>query len=370
MTAVVNALRRTPLFEVHRDLGAKFTPFGGWEMPVYYSGIIPEHMAVRNACGIFDVSHMCPISVEGPDALKVLQYICSNNVEKLGFRRVQYNLLCNERGGVVDDILLYRLGESKFIVVANASNAEKVKEWMERYRAPQMEITDLQPPHGIVSLQGPRCMDILRHMNWEGLQGLRKNDIHTVDFKGREMLVSRTGYTGSDGYEFLVPNEVAIDLWAALSKSGDGAIPSGLGARDSLRTEAGLPLYGHEYSDDLSPIGTPFSWAIKLDKGNFVGRDALRKEKEVGPKYTLVGFTSDSRSIPRAGQKVFRGEDLSGVGMGWVSSGTFSPVLSQAIGFAFLEGGGCPQETPIFIDVRGRAVRAIISTPPFVGKRL
>lgn len=361
-------IRKTPLFDVHRSLNAKFTVFGGWDMPVYYSGIISEHEAVRKKTGIFDVSHMCPIAVEGSNAHAFLQTLCTNNVARLGDNRVQYNLLCSESGGVIDDILLYKIRNDKFIVVANASNAEKVLNWLNKHAGQDIMIAEQQSQQGIVSLQGPNAILILERMGWGQCRSMRKNDVATVTFGDTAILASRTGYSGSDGFEFFPPNERIQNLWSAFTKGPGDAIPCGLGARDSLRIEAGLPLYGHEYSENRAPIGTPFEWAIKWDKGDFVGRQALVAVRERGPEYLLVGWKSDSRSIPRADQSIYRDDTLASPPLGWVSSGGFSPILSQSIGFAFVQNGHPVEpETPIYVDIRGRATRAIISRIPFTG---
>jgi aminomethyltransferase len=361
-------IRKTPLFDVHQSLHAKFTVFGGWDMPVYYSGIISEHEAVRKRTGIFDVSHMCPISIEGPHALTFLQNLCTNNVERLGNNRVQYNLLCNERGGVIDDILLYKIAKDKFIVVANASNAEKVLQWLQENVLQNITIAEMQSQQGIISLQGPNTPEILKRMGWGENVSMRKNDVATVTFKGKTILFSRTGYTGSDGFEFFPQNDLLQALWIAFTNGPGDAAPCGLGARDSLRIEAGLPLYGHEYSENRVPIGTPFEWAIKWDKGDFVGRKALQDVHERGPEYQLVGWKSESRSIPRAEQSIYPDASLAEPRIGWISSGGFSPILSQSMGFAFIERGRpCAPETPIYVDIRGRATRAIISRLPFMG---
>ncbi|MBU0671445.1 MAG: glycine cleavage system aminomethyltransferase GcvT, partial [Candidatus Margulisbacteria bacterium] len=288
-------LKKTPLNSQHKNLGARMVPFAGWEMPVSYKGIIEEHNAVRNSVGIFDIGHMGLIKIEGEAALPLIQKTATNDAAKLAMNESQYSILCNESGGTVDDILVYRL-PMVYLVVCNASNTEKVLAWLRKQINGLKHVSvSLYENYCMLSIQGPKAAGFVeKSLNVE-LSGLKRN--HALWW--RDIIVSRTGYTGEDGIELIVAKSEVPKIWQALIAAG--VQPCGLGARDTLRLEAGYPLYGHEYDDKTSPLEAGYGWAVKFDKGSFVGQRALLAEKEAGLKKKLVGLEIDGRAIARAG---------------------------------------------------------------------
>lgn len=301
-------------------------PFGGWEMPVSYPrGIIAEHNAVRASLGSFDIGHMGLIKIEGDKALPFIQKIATNDASKLEVNQGQYSVLCNQNGGVVDDILVYRL-PMFYLIVANASNTDKVLAWLKKHSSGQR--IGLYENYCLLSLQGPEAVKVIEKTFHFSLAALARN--HTL--WRRDLLFSRTGYTGEDGIEMLVAKKEVANIWQLFIDQG--VQPCGLGARDTLRLEAGLPLYGHEYNEETSPLEAGYAWAVKFDKGDFIGRNALLKEKDSGLKKKLVGLSLEGRAIPREGAEVLgvgRGEKI-----GVVTSGTFSPTFKKPIALAYL----------------------------------
>jgi aminomethyltransferase len=332
------SLARTPLFEQHLSLGAKMVPFAGWEMPVSYpAGIIAEHNAVRNFVGIFDIGHMGLIKLTiRSNMLNYIQYITTNDATKLEINQCQYSILCDEKGGVVDDILVYRLPDF-FLIIANASNTDKVLAWLKKYAAGFGAINiSLWGDYSMLSLQGPKALEAA---------GISPDEIkrnHVV--RRGKLLFSRTGYTGEDGVEIIAPKEEIPGLWDAFIRKG--IQPCGLGARDTLRLEAGLPLYGHEYDEETTPLEAGYGWAVKFDKGDFIGRSALLREKEAGPKKHLVGLELEGRAIPRKGNLIV---DRRQAKVGAVASGTFSPTFKRPIALAYLTS----DEKEVFVEIRG-----------------
>jgi aminomethyltransferase len=332
-------LKRTPLYQKHLGLGARMVPFAGWEMPVSYpAGIIAEHTAVRTSAGIFDIGHMGLIKIEGETALALIQKTATNDASKLEMGQCQYSILCNEKGGVVDDILVYHL-PMFYLIVANASNTEKVLRWLkdqggDNYVSPYEN-------YSMLSIQGPGAADVAAAVLDAPLSGLKHN--HTLWWK--DIIVSRTGYTGEDGIELIAPKKELAVIWDGFI--GRGVQPCGLGARDTLRLEAGLPLYGHEYDGETSPLEAGYGWAVKFDKGDFIGRSALQKEKETGVKKNLVGVEIAGRAIPREGNLIFDIKNLKSVGK--VTSGTYSPTLKKPIALAYLIG----EEKEVLVEIRG-----------------
>jgi aminomethyltransferase len=332
-------LKKTPLFEKHLQLGAKMVPFAGWEMPVYYpQGIIAEHLAVRSGAGLFDIGHMGLIKLAGDGALEVIQRATTNDASLLSPNQCQYSTLCNESGGVIDDLLVYRL-PAFYLIIANAVNADKVVARLQTI--PGACTIDHYTGRCSLSVQGPQAVPLVEKTLSVSLAELKRN--RTLDW--RDVLISRTGYTGEDGCELIVAKEKAVALWNSLSEQG--AKPCGLGARDTLRLEAGLPLYGHEYDETTSPLEAGYGWAVKLDKGAFIGRPALLKEKQTGLKKNLVGIEMGGRAIPRQGNLVFDATGTRQIGI--VTSGTFSPTFKKPIALAYLT----EMAQAVLVEIRG-----------------
>jgi aminomethyltransferase len=360
------ALRRTPLCETHRRLGAKLVEFGGWEMPVSYRGIIEEHHAVRNAAGLFDVSHMGEIAVSGRDAAAVCQMLTTNDVRRLADGQVQYTLLCRPDGGVVDDVTLYRRDAERYFFCVNASNVAKDLAWI-REHAGAATITDESAATALLALQGPRAAAILARLTDAPLASLRSFRFVAGTVAGRPTLVSRTGYTGEDGFELYVAAGDAEPLWTALLAAGrgDGIEPIGLGARDTLRLEAALPLYGHELDDTTTPLAAGLARFVVLDGDDFLGRAALLREREVGSPRRLVGLEMRAPGIARQGHAVL----AAGAAVGRVTSGTHAPTLGRAVALAYVDAARAATGAPLAVDIRGRAVDAAVVPTPFY-KRL
>lgn len=338
--------------------------FGGWEMPVSYSGIIEEHLAVRNAAGLFDVCHMGIAEVSGPQALDFIQGIATNDASSLSIFRSQYSVLCNPRGGVIDDVLVFRLPES-FLAVLNASNTEKDISWFEKNRIAGAGIKHRRDLC-ILSLQGPGSGLILSPFCDINLGPLKRNLFAGGKVFEKKCLVSRTGYAGGDGFELFLDASDAAAVWNLLLLNGkkDGLLPCGLGARDSLRIEAALPLYGHEYTEEISPIEAGYGWAVKFEKGAFIGKEALFKLKAGGIKRKLVGIELVDRAIPRQGCRVASDSGLSET-IGEISSGTFSPVLSKSIGLAYLKPEFAVPGKVAWVEIRGRGFEGKTTGLPF-----
>jgi aminomethyltransferase len=363
------ALRETALRDRHEELGARLIPFAGWLMPVTYSGLIDEHRTVRSAAGLFDLGHMGQVRVTGADALPYLQLITTNDVSTLEPGGAQYSLLPNEHGGVIDDIIVYRLpDEPGYLVVVNAANHPKDVAWMQTQRStrPHLEVNvdDVSESLGMIAIQGPKASEIVAGLTETDLSGLDPFHSLRASVASLPVLVARTGYTGEDGFEFYVPQEQTVALWDALIAAGTphGLKPIGLGARDTLRLEARMPLYGNELADDINPIEAGLGWAVKLDKGQFIGREAIAEVKESGPSRRTVGF----RLLVRAGSArhgyPVKADDRD---VGVVTSGAHSPTLSTEIGLALVEAGVAGVGKPLEIVIRGRPVRAEQVKLPF-----
>ena len=356
-------LRRTPLYECHREAGAKIVSFAGWEMPVQYAGVIEEHRAVRQAAGLFDVSHMGEIAVRGPGAERYLDWLTPNQVEKLVPGRAHYSGLLTEQGTYVDDLLVYRLEENEFLLVVNASNQDKDLSWVQRHAPSGVEVEDVSDRYALLALQGPQASAILAPLTDVDLGALRYYAFAPGTVDGHRALVSRTGYTGEDGFELYVDPEAAAPLWRRLLAAGasHGVAPAGLGARDTLRLEAGMALYGHELDAATTPLEAGLSWVVKLDKGEFLGREALARQQEEGVPRRLMGFEVAGRGIARDGHPVLH----AGSRVGQVTSGTWSPTFERALGMAFLPAALAEAGTEVEIDVRGRIVPARLAALPF-----
>jgi aminomethyltransferase len=345
-------MKRTPLYEINKKLGARFVDFAGWKMPIQFTSILEEAKTVRQSAGVFDVSHMGRLFIEGERVEEFLNYVTSNNVSKMENGDVQYSLILNEKGGTVDDITVYKFSDTKFMLCVNAANLEKDKEHLNKYNSFGVSIEDKSPELVQIALQGPKAVEILKKY----YPGVEKLKYYTFTTFG-DTIVSRTGYTGEDGFEIYIPVKEGIELYKKLVKE---AKPCGLGARDILRIEAGYPLYGHELSDDRDLREANLTKFIDLSKKNFVGKEALLKRE---PKYKLRGLILSKRTVARQGDKVFKGDKQ----IGEVSSGTFSPNLNTSIALAFLSVENMPNYgDKVEVEVRNRRVEAEVRKPRFI----
>lgn len=362
-------LRETPLRSRHEALGARMIPFAGWLMPVQYSGILDEHRIVRSAAGLFDLGHMGQVRVTGADALPFLQFVTTNDVSLLNPGDAQYSLLPNSQGGVVDDIIVYRMPEEPgYFVVINAANHDKDIAWLQQQRVSRddldVKVEDVSDSLGMIAIQGPRAAEVVATLSDVDLSPLPAFNWRRATVAGIPLLVARTGYTGEDGFEFYVPQAQTTELWDALFAAGQsyGLAPIGLGARDTLRLEARMPLYGNELSDDISPLEAGLGWAVKLDKGDFIGRDRIAAMKEAKPPRRTVGFELTERAgSARHGYAVHR----DGREIGTVTSGAHSPTLGTEIGLALVETGCAGIGQPLDVIIRGRPVKAVQVKLPF-----
>jgi aminomethyltransferase len=341
-------LLRTPLYDRHVALGARMVPFAGWEMPVQYDGVIQEHRAVRTDAGVFDVSHMGEIEVEGPRALELLQSLLSSDMPKVEPGRARYTLLTNERGGIVDDLIAYRLDEFRWLLVVNASNREADVAWIKEREISGSDVRDVSDEYALLAVQGPRAIEKL------GLPKAAWNTFAEEEIDGVQTMVNRTGYTGEDGCEILCMAEDAAQLWDAVIARG--VTPCGLGARDTLRLEACLALHGNDITSDTDAISAGLGWTCALDK-EFNGVEELRRIKSEGPARKLVAFTMEERAIPRQGMAI--------AGGGEVTSGTHSPTLDVGIGMGYVPSEQSSVDTELEIDVRGKPRRARVVKKPF-----
>jgi aminomethyltransferase len=326
-------------------------PFAGWEMPVQYAGVIPEHRAVRTDAGVFDVSHMGELEVEGPRAKELLQSVLSNDLDRIGAGEAQYTLLTNEQGGIVDDLIVYHLASGRYLLVVNASNRAADFAWIKERELRGSEVTDRSDEYALLAVQGPRAFERL------GLPAERPFTWSMDDLDGIELMVNRTGYTGEAGCELLVMGEDAGALWDAVLVRG--VVPCGLGSRDSLRLEVCYPLHGNDIGPDTDAISAGLGWVCALDK-DFTGAERLREIKEAGSKQRLAAFVMDERAIPRAGMAIAEG--------GEVTSGTHSPMLDVGIGLGYVPAELAAADTPITVDVRGRARRGHVVKKPIYRK--
>lgn len=360
--------QKTPLYDTHVALGARMVPFAGWEMPVQYAGVMAEHLAVRSAAGLFDVSHMGEFEFAGPDALACLQWLTPNDVSKLGLGQGQYSLLCNEKGGVVDDIIIYRLEENRYLMVVNASNIEKDFKWVQKNQKGDVKITNRSDEFALIAIQGPKAMGILQKIASTDITTIPRFNCAFASLNGAgECLIARTGYTGEDGCEIFVAPAKAAMLWNALMDAGksDGIVPAGLGARDTLRLEMKYPLYGHELTDATNPIEAGLSWVVKLGKNaDFVGKSEIQKVKDTGGKTALVGFELEDKGIPRDGYPLVLNKKI----IGSVTSGTMSPSLKKAIGVGYVPAHLAAIGSKFSVDIRGSERIARVVATPFYKK--
>ena len=367
-------LKRTPLFDTHNELDARMVEFGGWEMPVLYSSIAQEHHAVRQAAGLFDISHMGEFLFDGPDALKFLNQLLTNDLTKLEPGQGQYTLLCQDNGGVIDDLYAYRLSDTHYLLIVNASRLEIDWMWIKaqrnsRHKSLQLEMSNPSGGLAAMALQGPKAAETIAGV-FPTAAELRKNQIAELDFAGATAWVSRTGYTGEDGFELVVPNGRAAALWEDLMSLGQalGLLPAGLGARDTLRTEAGYSLYGHELTSDTTPIEAALGWAVALDKPCFNGREMLAAQKKDGVSRLCIAFKMTGKSAPPREQYKIFSTDGTGREIGEVTSGTQSPSLGCGIGLGYVESAHAKFGTDIEIEIRNRRFPAQVVKRPIFQK--
>lgn len=356
-------LKRTPLYEQHRAASAKFVDFGGWEMPVQYSSILDEHQAVRTAVGLFDVSHMGEIEIRGPRALEVVQRLTTNDASKLETFQVQYSTLCYPHGGIVDDLTVYRLGPEYFFLCVNAANIDTDLAWIVEQAHGDADIINTSARIAQLALQGQYAQTVLQPLCDIALDSMRYYWSARGRVQGIEALISRTGYTGEDGFEIYCPAEQGPELWTSLLEAGapHGIKPIGLGARDTLRLEMGYALYGHDLTADTTPLQAGLGWIVKLNKGDFMGREALLKERAEGVTRRLVGLELIDRGVARPHYQIL----VDGEVVGDMTSGTVSPTLHKSIGLGYVRTAHAKVGTPLQVGIRGRSAQARVASTPF-----
>ena len=361
-----NFMKQTPLYEKHCALGGKMIDFGGWLMPVQYSGILDEHEHVRNTAGLFDVSHMGEIKVEGEGAASYLQKLVTNDLSGAAPGRAIYSPMCYPSGGVVDDLLIYKLSEKSYLVVVNAANTDKDFSWFEQQLSDNVKIENVSEQYAQLAIQGPNAQKILQTLTDVSLDEIKFYRFQSgVPLCGIPSIVSRTGYTGEDGFEIYLPSEKAASLWDALLTAGSelGLVPAWLGARDTLRFEAALPLYGHELSEEISPLEAGLGRFVRFGKDDFIGREALIRQHETGPCRKLVGFEMTGRGIARHGFAVMAQDAR----IGSVTTGNYSPTLKKNLGLALIDPDFSGENFEIVI--RGKTVEAAVISLPFYTKK-
>jgi aminomethyltransferase len=377
-------LKRTPLFEAHRRLGARLIDFGGWEMPVQYSGIVDEHLCVRRAAGIFDISHMGEVEVSGAGAKDFLNQLLTNDAARLGVGEGQYTLMCNPGGGVIDDLYLYRIGPERFLLIVNASRVEADVAYIGQQHADwpgkaSVEIVDRSAELAAVAVQGPRVVEFIGEVftsaSRAGIEGvpvlaLKKNQIGQFPFGADAVWIGRTGYTGEDGFEVVAPAALIEAVWTKLLAAGHAGClqPCGLGSRDTLRTEMGYPLYGHELAEEITPIEAGLGYFVALDKPVFIGRETLLAQKTAGPPRKAIAFTMTDKSAPPRAHYPIQLPGESGAVIGEVTSGTQSPSLNCGIGLGLVAADQAVVGNPIAIEIRGRRFKAVIVKKPIYRK--
>ena len=364
-------MQRTPLYEAHRSGHARLIEFAGWEMPVSYSGVIDEHQTVRTSAGLFDVSHMGRIAVEGPGAESLLQHVVTRNLEGMRDGRARYALVCNHQGGILDDVVVFRRSKEQFFVVVNASNRAKVLQWIEQEAAKasgaeSVQVWDLTEAIAMIAVQGPMALGLLDSLTvfpHGSLASVARWALTPATVSGIELLLATTGYTGEAGAELFVESGQAAALWEALLLAGKtmGVKPIGLGARDTLRLEMGYSLYGHEIDESISPLEAGLDWAVDLDGPPFIGQGALRTQRLSGLKRRLAAFALPDRAVPRQGYRIFHGEEP----VGLVTSGNLSPMAQKGVGLGFLPPDFTPVGTEVGIEIRKKIHQAMIVPLPF-----
>lgn len=358
---------KTPLYDAHLKAGGKMVSFAGYMLPVQYKdgGVIKEHLAVRNQVGLFDVSHMGEVVYEGKDALANLQYVLTNDFSNLEIGRVRYTLMCNKNGGVIDDLLVYKCSAEKYLLVVNAANREKDVTWMKQHLFGEVEFSDQSDQFVQIALQGPNAKEIIGKLTKEEeIPKKYYSFVEDANVGSVSCILSRTGYTGEFGYELYCRPEDGLKLWDLLLKSGQkyGIIPCGLGARDTLRLEAGMPLYGHEMTEEITPLETDLSFAVKMNKKEFIGQQAILDKGK--PKITRIGLQLTERGIAREGANIY----FNGKKIGQITSGTMCPFINKACAMALVEKGIVEIGSPIDVEVRGKKITAEVVAIPFAKK--
>lgn len=361
------SLKRTPLYEAHLKHKGKLIDFGGWELPVQYEGIIKEHHMVRQKAGLFDVSHMGEIEITGAKAEDFLQYLVTNDVKKIQNQQIIYTFMCYPDGGVVDDLLIYKLSKTNYLLVVNAANADKDFEWIKQNIIPEVEVKNVSQEYAQLALQGPLAQEILQNIVDIDLDTIRNFWFNpTVKLSGIPCLISRTGYTGEDGFEIYLKPEEALLVWDEIIQAGgENIAPIGLGARDTLRFEAKLPLYGQEVDRDISPLEAGFGFAVKLDKDDFIGKDVLLAQKQDNRRRVLVEFEMVDKGIPRSHYDIA----VNGENIGWVTSGAHAPTLGKSVGLALINSKFNKPGELFDIIIRNKPVKAQIMVNSFYNRK-
>lgn len=356
-------MKKTPLHKVHCELGAKMIEFGAWEMPVQYDGIITEHLAVRKSAGLFDASHMGEFLFKGRDALKNLESLVSNNVARLEIGQVLYTPMCRDNGGIIDDLLIYRLSAEEYMLVVNASNMEKDYQWINKHIIGDIVVENQSEYYALIALQGPESLAILKEISTPGLEELKYYHFLEGRVAGIELIISRTGYTGELGYELYCSPDQAVFLWKELMKAGKeyNLVPAGLGARDTLRIEKKYCLYGNDIDEKRHPLEAGLSWTVDFSK-DFIGKECLVNYQKNGFKQRLVGFKLTDRGVARKGYKIMDRDQI----IGEVSSGSYSPTLDVSIGLGYVDKEYSKIDKEIEIIIRNKPVKAVIVKTPFV----
>lgn len=359
-------MKRTTFYEIHKKAGAKIVPFGGFEMPVQYAGIMDEHKTVRNAVGVFDVSHMGEFFARGSNVLPFLQKITVNDVSKLSPGKAQYTAMCYENGGIVDDLLVYMLAENSYMIVVNAANIDKDWEWMKRHCPSDVTFENKSDETALLAIQGPKSLDTLQKLTTADLASIPYYNFVQGSVAGVDMIISRTGYTGELGFEIYFNVSFADKIWSAIFEAGKefGIAPIGLGARDTLRLEMGYCLYGNDIDQTTNPLEANLGWITKLNKGDFIAKPVLEKVKSEGVKRKLVGMLLHDKAVPRHGYPLL----VNGTHVGDITSGTFSPSLEKGIAMGYVSSPHAEVGSKISIDVRGKMVDASVVVLPFLKK--
>lgn len=364
-------MKHTPLIEQHRAHGAKLVDFAGWEMPIQYASVVEEYQTVRTKAGLFDVSHMGRITVSGPGSCAFLQRMTTNDVAKLAIGQAQYSMVCNERGGIKDDIFVYRTGQTDYLLCVNASNREKILAWIIAHQtaSDRCLIEDRTSAIAQIAVQGPASRDILLAVGGDNVAALKLHHSCESRLAGITCFVARTGYSGELGYELNVPADKAADLWKQLLMKGEakGLKPAGLGARDLLRLEMGYLLYGNDIGEDVTPIEAGADWTVNFQKGDFIGGQTLKMQTQTGPARRFVAFELLEKAVPRHGFKIL--DPPSSQPIGEVSSGNLSPLLQKGIGLGYVPASYATPGTAIAIEIRGKILPAVIVKPPFYKRK-